>query len=603
MRISKLHLQDFGQFHDKDISLAPGINVVYGANEAGKSTIKDFIVDMFYGIDKARGIGARFDHYEQKKPINGSAYSGAMEVADESNSYLVERNFSRQEKKTVVRDLDTGREVPLQESNSLIGTLIQTDKSTYMNTLCISQMGAATDKEISDKLNNYIVNMASARTGDIDAVNAIMELKAKKKEFSNKELEQKEQEYTASLALDRDFDAELAAVKDEYAKIEAAMQGQDKHSEQLQFTPIKKADEESDEYDEDDEEELSEYSRKLQEKACKKAAKAAKKAAKKSGNSDQEYENVEDTSSTTYEDIEDTASLTKEEKEIKMLQNMGQKSILDNVFVILLLSLVFMAMFVGIAYIIPVNFAQIRIFVMGFGIALVLLTTIQVLVKRAKLYGLLEEIEIEQSFEEAKSGTMSVDEQREYVNKLSDLKVSEERIMNERKNQENLLTELTQIKDKKAANDIENAALDLAIKTIQDLSEEIYDSFGSVLNEQVSEIISRITSNKYSEVKIDDQLRVMVKSGSSFISMDYLSVGTMEQLYLALRLSIANVLVAEDMPIIMDDIFVAYDYQRLYETLSCLGEYLNRQIIIFTANPGIHDMFKGLGIESNYIAI
>ena len=64
MRIDRLHLYDFGQFHEKDITLAPGINVICGANEAGKTTIKDFIVDMFYGIDKSRGIGARFDHYE-----------------------------------------------------------------------------------------------------------------------------------------------------------------------------------------------------------------------------------------------------------------------------------------------------------------------------------------------------------------------------------------------------------------------------------------------------------------------------------------------------------------------------------------------------------
>ena len=97
MRIDKLHLQDYGQFHDKDVTLTSGINVVYGANEAGKSTVKDFIIDMFYGIDKARGLGARFDHYEQKKPINGSAFSGSMEITAEDTSYLVERNFSRQE--------------------------------------------------------------------------------------------------------------------------------------------------------------------------------------------------------------------------------------------------------------------------------------------------------------------------------------------------------------------------------------------------------------------------------------------------------------------------------------------------------------------------
>ena len=123
------------------------------------------------------------------------------------------------------------------------------------------------------------------------------------------------------------------------------------------------------------------------------------------------------------------------------------------------------------------------------------------------------------------------------------------------------------------------------------------------MNQQVSEIISRITNNKYSEVKIDDQLKVMVKSGSSFISMDYLSTGTIEQIYLALRLSIANVLIAEELPIIIDDIFVTYDDQRLYETLSCLGEYLNRQIIIFTTNQKIQEIFAGLGVNSNYIVI
>ena len=153
------------------------------------------------------------------------------------------------------------------------------------------------------------------------------------------------------------------------------------------------------------------------------------------------------------------------------------------------------------------------------------------------------------------------------------------------------------------ANAVETAAIDLAIKTIQDLSEEIYDSFGAVLNEQVSEIVSRITNDKYTEVKIDDQLRVMVKSGSSFISMDYLSTGTIAQIYLALRLSIANVLIKEELPIIMDDIFVTYDYQRLQETLGCLGEYLNRQIIIFTTNPGVQEMFTGMGIQSNFIAL
>ena len=214
----------------------------------------------------------------------------------------------------------------------------------------------------------------------------------------------------------------------------------------------------------------------------------------------------------------------------------------------------------------------------------------------------MEELEIEQGFEEAKN-TMDAEAQRQVVEQLSDLRVKEQNLMKERSEQEQMLLEINKIKEQMQANAVEAAALDLAIKTIQDLSEEIYDSFGSVLNEQVSEIISRITNNKYTEVRIDDQLRVMVKSGSSFISMDYLSTGMIAQIYLALRLSIANVLIDEELPIVMDDIFATYDYQRLYETLGCLGEYLNRQIIIFTTNPGVQDMFGKLGIQSNYISL
>ena len=552
MRVDKLHLQDFGQFHDKDVTLAPGINVIYGANEAGKSTTKDFIVDMMYGIDKSRGVGARFDHYEQKKPINGSAFSGAMQVSVNGNDYLIERNFSRAEKKTTVRDLETGREIPLTGPNDLVGTLLSTDKSTYMNTLCIGQIDAATDKEIADKLNNYIVNMASSRAGDIDAVNAIMELKNKKKEFSNKDLEIREQELVAKITLDRDFDGELAALKDEYAKVEATMGGA--KPAQIQFTPIKNAATEAAATEEEPEEDIVEE------------------------------------------------PLTQRERDIEMLRNMGKRSILDNAFVIFAIGILAMALFVGIAWAIPVSSSKVKLAIIAAGALLVAMTLIQVLVRRSQLYKLMEELEIEQGFEEAKD-TIDSETQRQVVNQLSELKIKEQNLMKERGEQEQMLLEVNKLREKMHTNAVETAAIDLAIKTIQDLSEEIYDSFGAVLNEQVSEIVSRITNDKYTEVKIDDQLRVMVKSGSSFISMDYLSTGTIAQIYLALRLSIANVLINEELPIIMDDIFVTYDSQRLQETLSCLGEYLNRQIIIFTTNPGVQEMFAGLGIQSNFIAL
>lgn len=547
MRIDKLHVRDFGQFHNRDITLAPGLNIICGPNEAGKTTIKDFIVDMLYGIDKTRGLGARFDHYEKRKPIHGAAYSGAMEITTEEGQYQIERNFLRQEKNTIVRDLNTGRELNLAEPNSLLGTVVKADKTTYVNTLCINQMGAATEKEIADKLNHYIVNMASTKTGEIDAAGALNELKDKKKEFSNKKLEQREQELTKSLILDRDFDAEIAKLQTEYKKLEAAMNADEQLK--LQFTPIKNR------FD--------------------------------AGENKVQRQEEEDEPS------------TKREKDLKMLRNMGPRSVLDNVFVTLFVALLFIALFVGIAAVIPMQ--GVKLAVMGGGTLLVVLTLVFYFSRRAQLYKLLEELEIEQGFEEAKNnGGVN---NKELLDRMSDLKLREQQILKERSEQGNIMTELNGVKEKMAANEIELAAIELAMETIQDLSEEIYDSFGSVLNEHVSKVISKITRNKYSEVKIDDQLRVMVKSGSSFISMDYLSTGTMEQIYLALRLSIADILLKENMPIVLDDIFVNYDYQRLKETLSCLQEYMNHQIIIFTTNPGLLDMFAELGMAGNYLSI
>ena len=550
MRINKLHLQDFGKFHEKDIALTPGVNIIYGANEAGKTTTKDFIVDMIYGIDKSKGVGARFDHYEKRRPINGASYSGSMEFSTEDGEYIVERNFLKNEKKTVLRNIDTGREILLKKDHNLYGTVINTDKSTYVNTLCIGQQEAATDKDIADRLNNYIVNMASSKNGEIDAVRAIAELNNKKKAFTDEEFDAKLADLSSKLQLDRDFDGEINAVIEEYKRVEEELNHQKENK--IEFTPIKNAAVEEEE-------------------------------------ARREAENP----------------LSKREKDIKMLREMGKKSVLDNSFVILLLALLLTAVFVGVAYLIPTNVPQVKMGIIIFGIALALLTTIRVFMRRSELYKLLEELEIEQGFEEAKSEAPAVEDTRkaELANKLSELKAKQEEIVKERANQEEYMKEISELKSNNATNLIELQAIDLAIKSIQDLSEEIYESFGGILNSQVAEIMSKITGGKYSEVRIDDQLRVMVKSGNSFISMDYLSEGTIEQIYLALRLSIANVIINEDLPIIIDDIFVTYDEQRLYDTLSCIGEYLNRQIIIFTTNLKVQDIFNSLNVPNYSIAL
>ena len=52
MKIQKLQINGFGKLKNKEVRLNDGINIIYGENEAGKSTLLKFISAMFYGISK-----------------------------------------------------------------------------------------------------------------------------------------------------------------------------------------------------------------------------------------------------------------------------------------------------------------------------------------------------------------------------------------------------------------------------------------------------------------------------------------------------------------------------------------------------------------------
>ena len=52
MKILSLHIDGFGKLNDRDLSFKDGLNVVYGRNEAGKSTLHTFIRGMLFGIER-----------------------------------------------------------------------------------------------------------------------------------------------------------------------------------------------------------------------------------------------------------------------------------------------------------------------------------------------------------------------------------------------------------------------------------------------------------------------------------------------------------------------------------------------------------------------
>ena len=93
MRFIELQIKGFGKFHDQVISFQDGLNVVYGKNEAGKSTIHTFIRGMLFGIQRQRGRASKNDLYTRFEPWeNSGTYEGALRLEQGGNIYRIERS-------------------------------------------------------------------------------------------------------------------------------------------------------------------------------------------------------------------------------------------------------------------------------------------------------------------------------------------------------------------------------------------------------------------------------------------------------------------------------------------------------------------------------
>lgn len=119
--------------------------------------------------------------------------------------------------------------------------------------------------------------------------------------------------------------------------------------------------------------------------------------------------------------------------------------------------------------------------------------------------------------------------------------------------------------------------------------------------EELTNIITKVTSEKYKKVRFNDEdgLTVELDNGE-YVNCSRLSIGTIDQMYLALRISILNEISKEAMPIILDEAFVYYDTERLENILKYVADkYRNKQVIILTCTNREIETLNKLNIEYN----
>ncbi|EMR05357.1 recombination protein F [Bhargavaea cecembensis DSE10] len=158
MTITKLVIYGFGKHRNRTINLQPGINVLYGPNEAGKTTIRQFILHTLFGFPQR---GSALLRYE---PKSGGAYGGQVHVTDsEYGACVIERIAGRSAGEVTVRFPD-GRE----EGEEALGRLLrgydrQSFESVFsFSLLQLQEIGRMNEEELGQAL------IASGTTGAED---------------------------------------------------------------------------------------------------------------------------------------------------------------------------------------------------------------------------------------------------------------------------------------------------------------------------------------------------------------------------------------------------------------------------------------------------
>ena len=160
-------------------------------------------------------------------------------------------------------------------------------------------------------------------------------------------------------------------------------------------------------------------------------------------------------------------------------------------------------------------------------------------------------------------------------------------------------------KEKLAELREKESIINIAIENLMDAYEEMKTTITPKFTRNLSESIQKISSNKYNKVTINDENGMIIENNrGEYVEAIKLSTGTIDQLYLALRLSMIDELSKENLPIILDESFAYSDNNRLKNMLQYLTSDLsNHQTIIFTCTDREQKMLEAMNIPYNVVEL
>ena len=597
MKLNKIKINSYGNLQNREFDLNK-LNIIYGENEAGKSTLQNFILSMFYGMDKKKGKEA-FSDVQKYTPWKGSEdFSGKIAYElDDNSKYEVFRNFNKKDPEIYDgqgMDITKNFVIDKKVGNTFFMNQVGLDRDTLEKTVFTKQNSLKIDSGDQDILIQKVSNIVESGDEEISFKKAIESLNKRK---------------LNEVGTDKSQDRPINVAEDNIRKYEA------------ELTDIRSA--------RDSKEEIEYSLQKIESDINKELnnTKIYNKIKEIVDNDRQEEEKIKAKEEIIKENDEKVSRLQND------IANLDKKK--SNKLYIVLLIISILICVLGIIFI-KNNLKYLLLLLIPIVVLLDILNR-----NKNSSKNLTSELKIlEESNNKLKA---EAEEQRRNLLKLNELKKEDlikangaqiEDLFSSNinlaiSNNTKKINELELEKHKRELDykDIEpkmerlshfeellsiekenlevlkerQEEFDIAKELLTQSYTEMKKNITPKFNDELNSLVNIFTDGKYNRVAFNEGIFVEVSNGQ-MVSIDGLSYGTIQEIYLALRLAMIKELSKENIPIILDEPFAYFDDNRIAKVLESLNKIEN-QVIIFSCTNREKEILEKLDIEYNYLSL
>lgn len=606
MQIKHLKINGFGKLRDKEINLKEGINIVYGKNESGKSTLLKFICSMFYGLTKNKN-GGTIPEVEKYEPWNSEEFSGKIAYQlDNQEAYEVYRDFKKKNPKIFnanLEEVSKNFHIDKTKGNQFFYDQVGLEEEIFTSSIITKQA----EVKLDDKMQNILIQKISniLGTGEDNTSYTTIVNKLKKKlndevgttntkerpinlvENRIKELSNEKNNLQGYKDSKFQIDEKINQLADDIAK-------KQKELENLRIANLQRE--------------------KLKEK-----------------------ENRININAEMISNIKEQIEKLNDDKKQYQINKKNTSIKINIIMILLLIAITIMIEIWTNRTLLHIIFGTVSVlFLIG---SIVRYSKVKKEYKQRKekikaveqKIRALEEnknnqqIELEKIQKEYESDLLKIKNENNIVNlenilekidqkqrelneqtlHLHTIELDNKNIIPKLEKLVNIEEELESLQEEREELELKRENIKRTLEYLEIAYYKMKEQITPKFTKELSSIMEKISNGKYKSIRLNTNGEMIVEqSTGEYISAENLSIGTIDQLYLSLRLATIKKITKENMPILLDEAFAYFDDERLKNLLVYLiNTYSDKQIIIFTCTNREKNILDKLNENYHYLEV